>query len=418
VSGGTATGGAPPTTGGMPTGGTPPACTDTVGSLKPPYTFPQNFKSSYCIYPTTACSTNARNAYNQWKQELVTTDGAGGFQRVLRPENENGIPNSTVSEGIGYGMILSVFMDDQGLFDDLWKYSQIHLNANGLMIWFIDASGQPGIEDTATNRRASGSATDADEDMAWALAQAAQKWGGRGSLSDTYANLARAMMGRIIACERDTRYDMLNAGDSWGTVFAWNPSYFAPNQYRLFAKLDTPNTAAWNAIISKGYQVLAASQNSSTGLVPAWTDVNGSPAAPYGTTMPTHYQYDATRVPFRIGQDYCDNGDSRAKTILAKLTTFFSGIGAANIVDGYELVGTPKPENTSPTGVQAAAFLGPAGVGAMSTTNQAFVDGIYTRLLTQPDSLMLPKSHYYNLSWKVFTMLMMSGNLFDYTLHP
>ena len=43
-------------TGGIATGGTPPACTTTVGSLKPPYTFPQNFKSSYCIYPTTACS--------------------------------------------------------------------------------------------------------------------------------------------------------------------------------------------------------------------------------------------------------------------------------------------------------------------------------------------------------------------------
>jgi endo-1,4-beta-D-glucanase Y len=384
--------------------------------LKPPYTFPQNFKSSYCIYPTTACSTNARTIYNQWKQELVTSDGAGGFQRVRRPEDEAGIVDSTVSEGIGYGMILAVFMDDQTLFDNLWKYSQIHLNANGLMIWLIDSSGQPGMQDNGF--RASGSATDADEDMAWALAQAAQKWGGSGSLGDTYNNLARAMMGRIIACERDTRYDMLNAGDSWGTVFAWNPSYFAPNQYRLFAKLDTPNTAAWNAIITKGYQVLAASQNSSTGLVPAWTDTTGAAAAPEGTSMPTHYQYDSARVPFRIAQDYCDTGDSRAKAILAKFTTFFSGIGAANIVDGYNLDGSPRAENTSPAGVQSALFLGAAGVGAMSTTNQAFVDSIYARLLTQPDSLMLPKSRYFNLSWKVFTMLMMSGNLFDYTLHP
>ena len=31
-------------------------------------------------------------------------------------------PNSTVSEGIGYGMLLAVYMNDQTLFDGLWKY--------------------------------------------------------------------------------------------------------------------------------------------------------------------------------------------------------------------------------------------------------------------------------------------------------
>ena len=49
---------------------------------------------------------------------------------------------------------------------------------------------------------------------------------------------------------------------------------------------------------------------------------------------------------------------------------------------------------------------------------QPFVNAVYTRLVTQPDSLMLPTSYYYNLSWKVFSLLMMTGNLFDYTLHP
>ena len=153
--------------------------------------------------------------------------------------------------------------------------------------------------------------------------------------------------------------------------------------------------------------------------MPAWTDASGTPrplrrarACPPTTSTIPRGCLSASR------QDYCDTGDSRAKAILAKFTTFFSGIGAANIVDGYNLDGSPRAENTSPTGVQSALFVGAAGVGAMSTTNLDFVDSVYTRLLTQPDSLMLPKSRYFNLSWKVFTMLMMSGNLFDYTLHP
>jgi endo-1,4-beta-D-glucanase Y len=417
--GGTSTGGAPAggaSTGGAETGGTEPVCTNAAGSLKAPYAFPQNFKSSRCHYPTKTCSEDAQVAYDQWKQELVTSDGAGGFRRVRRPDNESGGTDTTVSEGIGYGMILAVFMDDQSLFDDLWKYSQTHLDGKGLMIWLIQADGQPGVEDSGSGRRASGSATDADEDMAWALAQAAQKWGGNGSLNDSYANIARAMMGRMLGSELDTRFNLFNAGDSWGETFAWNPSYFAPSEYRTFAKLDTEHTETWNGLIDKGYEVLAASQDKSTGLVPAWSDASGAPNAPSG--MPTHYQYDSARVPFRIALDYCDNGESRAQAILAKLTTFFSGIGADKIVDGYELNGTPKAENTSPEGVQSALFVGAAGVGAMSTTNQDFIDGVYLRLVEQPDELMLPKSRYFNLSWKVFTLLMMSGNLFDYTQHP
>jgi endo-1,4-beta-D-glucanase Y len=411
--GGTASAGGSGATGGAATGGAP-ACTDQAGSLKPTYPFPQNYRSSKCIYPTGVCSSTAKAAYDQWKKELVVSNGAGGFQRVNRPDQEAGITNSTVSEGIAYGMILAVFMDDQPLFDNLWQYAQLHLNGNKLMIWLIDSNGNPGIE--GSGMPASGSATDADEDMAWALALAAQKWGTSATVG-SYKSLAVSLIGRIYTSEADTRYDLLNAGDSWGTTFAWNPSYFAPYEYRVFAKLDTAHADGWNKIIDKGYQVLAASQNASSGLVPAWTDTSGKPSAAW-SGGPTNYQYDAVRVPFRIAIDYCEYGDTRAAAILQKFTTFFSGVGAANIVDGYALDGTPQPEHTSPAGVQSALFVGAAGVGAMSTTNAAFVSGVYQRITTQPDTLMLPVSYYYNLSWKVFTLLIMTGNLFEYSLHP
>lgn len=411
-------------TGGVTVGGSSAAATggtEVTGHPGPPYLFPQNNRSANCIYPSTAQSQDARSAYSTWKTKLVAGDGAGGYQRVLRPDNENNATNTSVSEGIGYGMILAVVMDDQALFDNLWNYSQIHLNANGLMIWLIDASGNPGVEDSTTSppTLASGSATDADEDTAWALAMAAQKWGGHGSLTTDYLTLAKAQITRIWNSEVDhSGVDLINAGDSWGTTFAWNPSYFAPNEYRLFAKLDTANTAAWTRIIDKGYVVLAASQNTSTGLFPAWTNASGTPNSPWAGA-PTNYQYDAARVPFRIGLDYCDSGDSRAKNILAKTSIFFSSLGASSIVDGYSLTGAPTPENTTPVGVQSALFVGAAGVGAMNdATYQPFVNAVYARLVTQPDSLMLPKSYYFNLSWKVFSLLMMSGNLFDYTLHP
>jgi hypothetical protein len=67
-----------------------------------------------------------------------------------------------------------------------------------------------------------------------------------------------------------------------------------------------------------------------------------------------------------------------------------------------------------PPGVQSALFVGAAGVGAMSaSTHLAFVDATYQLLVTKE---MLPRSRYFNLSWQVLSLLLMTGNLYDYTL--
>lgn len=377
---------------------------EPAGVVGAPFKFPQNLRSQHCSYPTLVRSSWAQAAYARWKSELVTTEGAGGFRRVRRPNNEN---DTTVSEGIGYGMIFAVVMDDQALFDDLWKYSQQYVNQNGLMNWLIDSSGKIGPN-------GNGAATDADEDMAWALALADKKWGGKGSLSSDYATLAKAQIQRIWDHEVDHgRGELLLAGDSWNWV-PYNPSYFAPNQYRLFAKLS--GNAGWLKVVDKGYEMLEKVQsaqygNATNGLVPAWTNDAGVPT-PAFDGAPTNFQYDAIRTPFRIAQDYCDFGEPRAKQYIAKVATFFSAITAAKIVDGYELDGTPKPENAT---TQAALFVGAPGVAAMSdATYGSLLNDSYDLLTTKE---MLPPSYYFNLSWQVFSLLMMTGNLFDYTAY-
>ena len=378
-------------------------------TLGPPYTFPQGYRSPHCTYPTGLDPMAAKAPYEQWKTELLTRDGAGEFLRVIRPDDENGSTNTTVSEGIGYGMILSVVMGDQDVFDDLWKYSQTKLNERGLMHWLIFPDGTV---------QGQGAATDADEDMAWALVMADRKWGGSGTLDAPYIDLAKGQIQKIWDHEVDHgRGDLLLAGDSWGPVTAFNPSYFAPNQYRLFGRI-MQDEAGWGRVIDKGYTVLTAGLktehgNLDNGLLPAWASEGGDPSQPF-ENAPTHYQYDSARIPFRIGQDYCDYGEARARTLLDKTSAFFSGVGASNIVDGYNLDGSPRAENTMPVGVQSALFVGAAGVGAMSAaSNLAFVDGTYQLLVTKE---MLPRSRYFNLSWQVLSLLMMTGNLYDYTL--
>jgi endo-1,4-beta-D-glucanase Y len=369
--------------------------------------FPQNVKSPNCSYPTGTKSSDVTASYELWKSTVVVSDGAGGFRRVKKPDSGSVI-GSTVSEGIGYGMVLAVYMGDQALFDDLWKYSQLHLDGQGFMNWEIAPDG-------SVTAGGNGGATDGDEDITWALVMADKQWGGKGTLSDTYLNLAKHMIDLIWQFEVDhTRGEMLKPGNNWGGADTTNPSYFAPAYYRVFGQVSG-NTANWNKVVDSSYSIIslslnATNGNATNGLVPAWCSSTGVPQMGLG------FQNDATRTPFRVGQDYCWFGEPRAKAYLAMITNFYVGVGVDKITNGYALNGTPQPDKVYlPAGLQAASFVGPAGVGAMSDPKyQQFVDDAYAEVATLK---LTAGTIYYQKSWSALSLLMMTGNLIDFTGH-
>ncbi|HEX4449043.1 MAG TPA: glycosyl hydrolase family 8 [Polyangiaceae bacterium] len=372
------------------------------------FPFPQNREGSHCTYPQAYDNADAQAAYQQWKTDTVTSTGAGGFQRVQRPHEPGLQPDSTVSEGIGYGMLLASYMNDQGLFDDLWKYEQKWTDASGLMNWYIAADG------SGLGPNGSGAATDADEDMAFALVLADRQWGGQGSLAQTYRSYAVQEIGDIWKAEiQDGKLPRPGEWGGWNTI---NVSYFAPAYYRVFAALDTGHP--WATVVETSYGVLhdavnASSGNQANGLVPAWCDdSSGAPCKPVDENIAndTGYQYDACRTPFRIGLDWCWNGEPRAQAYVALTSAFFSAAGAQKIADGYALDGTPKPQHP---GGHSAAFVGPACVGAMnSPAYQAFLDDAYAGVATRT---YLVGGTYYEDSWTAMSLLMMTGNFLDYT---
>jgi endo-1,4-beta-D-glucanase Y len=401
------------------TGGTAPPRGPTPAANGVNFPFPQNRESSRCVYPTGYLNADVTAAYAKWKADTVTSNGANNFRRIQRtpsdPVNMYTPAGSTVSEGIAYGMLIAVYMgtkEDQLLFDDLWRYSQAHLNGNGLMHWGIASNG--------TTITGMGAATDADEDIAFALVMADRQWGSAGTLN--YLNLAKTQITSVWDHEIvDSK--LAGPGDSWGGANLWhniNISYFAPAFYRVFKQVDPAHD--WDAVIKTTYDTIIASLtamngNLNNGLVPAWCASNnnmisGSQAGPY------HYQYDSCRTPFRIALDWCWFGETRARDYLMKTSNFFSGIGAANIVDGYELTGAKRvqfsPATATPTlAEQSASFLGPAGVGAMvGSTYQTFINDSYARVKTMEANV---GGAYYDESWAVMSLLMMTGNMLDYT---
>jgi endo-1,4-beta-D-glucanase Y len=398
------------------------------------FPFPQNRESSSCVYPTAYDNDDVMAAYTKWKADLITSNGAGGFRRVQRTSSDplgNGgaTPlNSTVSEGIGYGLIIAVYMGDQALFDDLWKYEQLHLDSNGLMNGSVDAMGNTTMANGQTVGQ--GAATDADEDMAWALVMADKQWGGQGSLSKSYSAYALQQIQNIWNHEV-TDSKLAGPGDGWPGS-AWdniNISYFAPAYYRAFKRVDP--THDWDAVSQTVYDTMlgpsddfskalsAANKNITNGLVPAWCNSNGGGSG----AGPFYYQYDSCRTPFRIGMDWCLNGSmttsnaaidpARAKHYVSLTSSFFSGVGAANLVDGYNMDGTVNSSAHQVSQGQSAAFMGPAAVGAMSSAQyQSFLNDAYK--LVKGNNLYIG-GQYYDECWTVMSLLMMTGNFLDYT---
>ena len=214
-----------------------------------------------CTKPTGAAGKFLVQPYNIWKNTFVVAAN-GGF-RVQRPESNN----DTVSEGIAYGMLIAVYMNDQPLFDGLWTYWKsvaVGGTMGPLMVW--------------NNTGGQGTATDADEDAAFAMLQASKKWvGGMDAAGVSYATNATNLIHGVLASDMSGTF--ITGGSNYKATgnTVTNPSYFAPAYYRVFATADAANAAAWNALATGAYTLLGnISGTSANGLYAAWCETNCS----------------------------------------------------------------------------------------------------------------------------------------------
>jgi endo-1,4-beta-D-glucanase Y len=318
-----------------------------------------------------------QSAYATWKANYVTSQGAGGHLRVRRPASWDG--NDTVSEGVAYGMIFAAYLNDQSTFNGLWNYAKSHFNGNGVMNWRIDANN---------NTTGFNGASDAEEDMAFALIVADKKWGG-------YGADARSMINKIYQFEVESGTAVFKPGDAFGGSNETNPSYFDPGMYKVFKAYE--NNARWDAVVNKSYEILNNVNNNNTGLQPDWVNASGQPGS-----RGVNYTYDAARVPMRLVRDWGWFCDARAKAELDQLNGFFSGVGMSNIKDGYALNGGVIGGNHN------GAFVGPVAAGATASGNAGFRQAAWNELIG-----IGTDGFYYSDSLRLLSILWATGNMYN-----
>ena len=363
------------------------------------FPYPQGHALTNCTFPAYNTDT-VETAYTNWKTKFF--DGT----KIIRPENGG----DTVSEGIGYGMLIGVFMNDQPMFDTLWTYAKAHFNGNHLMAWCQGTGPSPSCSTSTT------SATDGDEDMAYALLMASKQWSG-----GSYASDATALIGNIYTHE--VNGTTLVAGDSFGSsgLNELDPSYFAPSYYRAFANVDSGHN--WMGVLDQCYTILAAASGS-YGLVPNWVTPSGAGTGAVDSAKGIYFGYDACRIPFRIGMDYCLNGEARAQTYAQLISAFYASKSTSTslsaIIDGYTTSGGVPPPSTYMTYAAGMAFLGPAGVGAMAAGDSEAtlrnLSYLTVKAFTTSNAMNTSGAFtYYNASWGVLSLMAMSGNFWDMT---
>jgi len=351
-------------------------------------------------------NTDVQSMWQAWRNVYLTANGAGpNGMRVYKP-TENG---ESVSEGIGYGMLISAYMattsnSGKSDFDGLFRYYRSKpqlLNGSGigLMAWRIAASGS--VIDNYV-------APDGDIDAAYALLVADKKWGSFGEINykiEAVAIINNLMKWAVLnrgANDSNLMYraaiTVLNRVEQ-GADYTMS-SYQIVSYFKQFK--EAAGDARWDKVLRAGYKFhdYFHKANPTNGSLTPFTFLTQPGSNQYLKGVRGYsYGYDASRLPWRLGMDYLWNGYTNSN--FAKLThtgingnlpkdmptrnaKWFETITGGNpqtAMVSYELGG-----GTSPGAYRAGQRnLGSAmAVGAMTDgSNQAWLNTLYAWMRQQ-----------------------------------
>ena len=309
--------------------------------------------------------------------------------------------NWTVSEAMGYGMLITVQMagyepNAKKYFDGLNRFRKRYPSKinQAFMCWRV--------KDEA-NTKPDDSATDGDLDMATALLMAAQQWGDK-----TYLEEAKVII-KNMGTDLVRKDYSLRLGD-WnkdgGKHEGTRPSDFATAHLRVF--YSATGDRLWLKVVEKCCDILDQLQKGfapDTGLVPdfAVRDSRGNwrPAYPgfLEGKNDGDYSYNSCRVPWRIGLAALYFHDARAKAVLTRLMRWVTlkHPNPKSFKAGYRLSGKALVKYDEPV------FTAPVAIAAMATGHQRWLDAAFSYVKNY-------KTDYFSDSVNLLCLLVMSGN--------
>ena len=311
------------------------------------------------------------------------------------------------TEGMSYGMMIAVQMDEKDIFDRLWRWSKHYMQhqegqREGYFAWSCKTDG---------THQAEGAASDGELYFITALLFASNRWG-----NDTGIDY-KAEAQHILDCIqprafKDERPRPQRPGmppssgmaylidpethlitftpDGFGQRFT-DPSYHIPAFYEVWAKYaDDDRSDYWFFCAEKSREFMHKVINENTGLNPDLCNYDGTMLEGFGGRRNggSNFRYDSWRVPMNMALDYEWSGTDSLwqRQYGEKIQDFFFSQGVNTFVDQYRVDGSlPEGDEILQAGgfrklrhsIGLVSTLAAASVMCQHEKRKAFVDALW-----------------------------------------
>ncbi|MGD0174419.1 MAG: glycosyl hydrolase family 8 [Anaerolineales bacterium] len=315
-----------------------------------------------------------------WDQLFYGNDS---IERVYYPVGKDAayiedIGNGDVrTEGMSYGMMIAVELNKQAEFNRLWKWAVTNMYQTdgpyqGYFAWHCDPDG---------NTLAANPASDGEEWFVTALLFASARWGDGAGIFN-YRDQAQKILDTMLHKNDEDNGIATNMFDptSKQVVFVpsgrnstfSDPSYHLPAYYELWARAARKENAFWTEAAQASRALFHAAANPQTGLMPDYTNFDGTPADPADHK---DFRYDAWRTLSNVAVDYAWFGvDPWQAQQSNRVLTFLASQGPDSYPNQFSLEGKPLSSDHS-TGLVAMAAV--AALAAGEETGKPFVEALW-----------------------------------------
>jgi oligosaccharide reducing-end xylanase len=293
------------------------------------------------------------------------------------------------TEGMSYGMMISVQLNKKAEFDALWNWAKTYMYVSdakhpsyGYFSWSCKTDGSPNEETPAP---------DGEEYFAMSLYFASARWGnGHGiynykAQADSILTNMRhhpVMSGptrfgpRTVGSMVNEQYKMIRFVPGIGRGDFTDPSCHLPAFYELWARWGPEaDRSFWAQAATISREFFPKATNAKTGLAPDYANFDGTPHGTKWNPMAANFSFDSWRTASNWSVDWAWWGKADAEHALSdRIQKFFFSQGIETYGDQYTLNGH-RLEARHSTGLVATNAV--ASLAANGPQAQQFVAALW-----------------------------------------
>ncbi|MGY5452710.1 glycosyl hydrolase family 8 [Agarivorans sp. MS3-6] len=316
--------------------------------------------------------------------------------------------NDIRSEGMSYGMMIAVQMDDQAMFNKLWKFSKTYMqHQDG---WYQDYFAWHLEAKAPFTRKDNNPAPDGELYFAMALMFAEHRWGagdGVFQYKDEANVILQAMVNKqetnsqVPMFNREAKQILFVTEKSLGLYT--DPSYHVAAFYELFARWADEDNQLWADAAKVSRDYLYNASHPETGLYSEYAAFDGTPQKTSFNDISHKSGYDAFRVIGNIAMDHhWFNADPRQQELADRMISFYA--------DEYKRKGQNYAVHEMDGKI--VSEWGSSGQNAMNGTAAMITDSQDAKDFTQrlwKQATPTGKWRYYDGLLHMFSVLQMAG---------